>query len=58
MSRVIGGTSMKKTDDRARKLVVKKETLRALSADDLQKAAGGYRNNCTNKYSGCGSQPP
>ena len=51
-------TSMsKKQDDRHRKLVVKRETLRDLTQDELEKAAGGYRNNCTERYSGCISRP-
>jgi hypothetical protein len=48
---------MKSSDARRRKLVVKRETLRELTTDDLEKAAGGARNNCTARYSGCISRP-
>ena len=39
-----------------RKLQVRRETLRTLAADDLARARGGimaWRNNCTQRYSGC-----
>lgn len=48
----------RKNDDTRRKLVVKRETLRELTQDELEKAAGGHRNNCTARISGCISRPP
>ena len=38
-----------------KKLQVKRETLRALSASELEQVQGGavYKNNCTRDYSGC-----
>jgi hypothetical protein len=43
------------------RLVVKKETLRTLTTDELHQAGGagggGDRNNCTGRYSGCASCP-
>ena len=47
---------MSKKTDSPRKLVVKKETLRTLAADELQYVNGGAapkRNNCTGRLSGC-----
>ena len=42
-----------------KKLVVKKQTLRTLAAEELSNVQGGYlpgKNNCTKNYSGCISQ--
>lgn len=43
---------MKKTDE-PRKLTLKRETLRVLTPSELRLVAGGQRNNCTGKFSGC-----
>ena len=44
-----------KQGTRGKKLVVRKETLRTLTASDLEQVAGGYKNAgcCTFVYSGC-----
>ena len=49
---------MTRRDDKARKLVVKKETLRSLSPAELDQVNGAYKpNNCTARLSGCISCP-
>ena len=47
----------KKQDDGRRTLVVKRETMRELTHEELGRAAGGARNNCTARISGCISRP-
>ena len=47
---------MSRKNDTKRKLIVKKETLRTLAADDLEQVQGGAipnKNNCTGRLSGC-----
>lgn len=47
----------RKHDDKRPKLTVKRETLRELTQEELDQAAGGARNNCTARISGCISRP-
>ena len=42
-----------KTTDEPKKLTLKRETLRVLTPSELRLVAGGYRNNCTVRHSGC-----
>ena len=51
---------MLKKNETKRQLVVKRETLRALTASELEQVNGGARaprNNCTARLSGCISKP-
>ncbi len=42
-----------KTERTINRLPLNRETLRVLTPADLRLVAGGRRNNCTGKYSGC-----
>ncbi len=42
---------MRKTE--AKKLTLQRETLRVLTTTELRSVAGGARNNCTQRLSGC-----